>query len=111
MIFSAVRRKRSSTTTPEHSRAERWRDQLAEHDAVPQPSILGLLTGILAGAVIVIFRLLVEIPLTENFEALSKIGHFGLPVLGAIVLGGIVGIIANQLMPNSASVVELYVIL
>jgi chloride channel protein, CIC family len=73
---------------------ERWRDQLSGLDALPQLTILGLLTGIIAGIVILLFRLLVEIPLhymlpthTENFESLSNAWHFWLPVLGAVALG------------------------
>ena len=81
-----------------HSRWQRqlehWRDQMASMDALPQLTLLGLLTGILAGIVIVIFRLLVEIPLhvalpghTENFEGLSSHWHFWLPFLGALAFG------------------------
>lgn len=77
-----------------HAQSERWRDQLSGLDALPQLTILGLLTGILAGIVIVIFRLLVEIPLRfilpshpENFEGLSGAWHFWLPFIGAILFG------------------------
>lgn len=77
-----------------HRRLEQWRDQLAGMDALPQLTLLGLLTGILAGVVIVIFRLLVEIPLhfmlpgtTENFEGLPGQWHFWLPFLGATLFG------------------------
>ena len=73
---------------------DNWRHQLSGLDALPQLTILGLLTGILAGIVIVIFRLLVEVPLyfmlsghTENFEALSSAWHFWLPFLGATLFG------------------------
>lgn len=73
---------------------ERWRDQLSGLDALPQLTILGLLTGIFAGVIIVIFRMLVEIPLrfilpihTENFEGLSSAWHFGLPLIGATLFG------------------------
>jgi len=73
---------------------ENWRHQLSGLDALPQLTILGLLTGILAGIVIVIFRLLAEVPLyfmlpghTENFEALSSAWHFWLPFLGATLFG------------------------
>ena len=42
-----------------HSRWQRqlehWRDQMASMDALPQLTLLGLLTGILAGIVIVVF--------------------------------------------------------
>ncbi len=77
-----------------HTKSEAWRDQLSGLDALPQLTILGLLTGIVAGVVIVIFRLLAEIPLhfilpghTENFEGLSSTWHFWLPFLGAVGFG------------------------
>lgn len=77
-----------------HKASERWRDQLSGMDALPQLTVLGLLTGILAGIVIVIFRLLIEIPLhfllpdnTENFEGLSSTWHFALPFVGAVIFG------------------------
>lgn len=77
-------------------RTESLRDQMAAMDSLPQLTLLGLVTGILAGAVIVLFRWAVEIPLGyflpgsfENFEAISPILHFTLPVLGAILLGSI----------------------
>lgn len=75
-------------------RAETLRDQLAGADALPQLTLLGLVTGLIAGAVIVVFRWIVEIPLAyflpdsfENFEAVSSLTHFLLPVSGAILLG------------------------
>lgn len=85
---------KSSFKNQWHAVGERWRDQLSGLDALPQLTILGLLTGIFAGIVIVIFRLLVEVPLgfalpghTENFEGLSSAWHFGLPFAGAILFG------------------------
>lgn len=70
------------------------RDQLAGADSLPQLTLLGLLTGIIAGAVIVLFRWAVEIPLGhflpgnfENFEAISSLMHFALPLSGAVLLG------------------------
>lgn len=75
-------------------RIESLRDQLAGAEALPQLTLLGLLTGIIAGAVIVLFRWAVEIPLDyflpdnfENFEAVSSLVHFALPLSGAVVLG------------------------
>lgn len=74
--------------------AESLRDQLAGADSLPQLTLLGLLTGIIAGAVIVLFRWAVEIPLGhflpgsfENFEAVDSLVHFGLPLAGAVILG------------------------
>lgn len=70
------------------------RIHLARPDALIQLAILGLMTGILAGLVIVLFRLLVEgiqdyiLPGNgaENYEALGDLAKFFLPILGAIAL-------------------------
>jgi len=86
----------TTTNTRKHlsNRVESLRDQLAGADALPQLTLLGLLTGIIAGAVIVLFRWVVELPLGyflpdnfENFEAVSSLVHFALPLSGAILLG------------------------
>jgi len=84
-------------------RLELWRDQLSSLDALPQLTLFGLFTGILAGCVIVIFRLLVEIPLRvmlpgspENFEGLSSAWHFWLPFIGAVVFGLILQNVDNK---------------
>lgn len=76
------------------NKAETWRDRLAQFDALPQLALLGLITGLLAGLVIIAFRLLIDIPLswllpehTENFESLSHWLRFCLPMAGALMLG------------------------
>jgi chloride channel protein, CIC family len=77
-----------------NSRAESLRDKLARGDSLPHLTLLGLLTGIIAGAIIVLFRWAVEIPLGhflpgsfENFEAIGNLLHFALPITGAVILG------------------------
>jgi len=83
--------------------AESLRDQLAGAESLPQLTLLGLLTGIIAGAVIVLFRWAVELPLGyflpgsfENFEAISSLMHFALPVTGAILLGLILQLVDKR---------------
>jgi len=74
---------------------DRLRFQLSRSDALLPLSGLGLLTGFIAGGVIVLFRLLVEgiqvgmLPghLSENFEGLSPLLRFLLPTAGGLVLG------------------------
>ena len=74
---------------------DRFRSRLANVDALPQLAILGLVSGVLAGVVIVLFRLAIEntqisfLPdgNTENYEALSATLRFGLPAIGGLVLG------------------------
>lgn len=75
-------------------RAEGLRDQLAHIDALPQITLLGLMTGILAGLIIVLFRWVIDIPLGlalpdhgENFEALAGSTRFLLPIVGGLILG------------------------
>lgn len=76
------------------NRLERLQLHLSRHDALLQLSFLGLLTGLLAGGVIVLFRIVVEQTqasflldgLPENYEALSPWARFLLPVGGALVI-------------------------
>ncbi len=68
--------------------------RLARQDALIHLAILGLITGFLAGGVIVLFRLLVEktqdylLPGQgpENYEALPPLMHFLFPALASVVL-------------------------
>jgi CIC family chloride channel protein len=70
------------------------RIRLARPNALMSLSLLGLLTGVLAGGVIVLFRLAIEgaqelvLPGQgmENFEALGRKARFLLPVLAALLL-------------------------
>ncbi len=74
---------------------DRFRSRLASVDALPQLAILGLVSGVLVGIVIVLFRLAIEntqisfLPNgdTENYEALSATLRFGLPAIGGLVIG------------------------
>ena len=74
---------------------DRLRFQLSRSDALLLLSALGLLTGLLAGGVIVVFRLLVEglqadmLPgqHPENYEGLSPLLRFLLPTLGGLIIG------------------------
>ncbi len=74
---------------------ERHRLHLSRPDALLQLSGMGLLTGFLAGAVIVAFRLAVEsiqagmLPghLPENYEALPPLARFLLPLCGGVLIG------------------------
>lgn len=75
---------------------ERFRLRLASSQAGIGISLLGLMGGLLAGTVIVLFRLLIEftqglfIPYgdVEHYEVLPAGFRFALPVFGAIVIGG-----------------------
>jgi len=74
---------------------ERFRTRLASVDALPQLALLGLTSGLMAGAVIIAFRLLIENLQTgmlpgadiEAYEALSPWMRFLLPALGGLAIG------------------------
>lgn len=73
---------------------EALRLQLAHPEKLLGLSVLGLATGVLAGAVIVVFRFLVEytqegiLPGTgpENYEALPPLARLALPMAGGMLL-------------------------
>ncbi|WP_245831947.1 chloride channel protein [Solemya velesiana gill symbiont] len=70
---------------------------LSRPDALIQLALLGLVTGLLAGGIIVAFRVAVEgaqagfLPggLSENYEALPLWARFLLPVVGGAIIGWI----------------------
>jgi len=72
-------------------------DQLARAEALPLLSLLGALTGLLAGVVILFFRQMMEgmqewiVPGTngEGYEQLSLTMRILLPIIGGLVIGGI----------------------
>ncbi len=79
---------------PFEKRLNQFRHSLADIDALPQLTIMGILVGFFAGGFIIAFRLLIEIPLhfllpehTENFEQLPSLYHFLFPVIGSIIIG------------------------
>ncbi|MFC6670747.1 chloride channel protein [Marinobacterium aestuariivivens] len=73
---------------------EHFRDRLSHIDSLPQLLILGVLSGAMAGLIVMAFRLVVEIPLSlylpghnpENFEALPDMVRVLLPVAGSLLL-------------------------
>ena len=71
----------------------RFRHRLADIDALPQLTLLGILVGCAAGVLIIVFRYIIEVSLnlilagnSEGFEQLSPFWRFILPVCGAIVI-------------------------
>ncbi|UTA47487.1 chloride channel protein [Simiduia sp. 21SJ11W-1] len=77
--------------------AQQWLDnfrlRLAYTDALPQLTLLGLISGLAAAGVIILFRLAIDEPLDwllphghDDFESLPRIWHFGLPLLGGLLL-------------------------
>lgn len=88
-------------TTPSLSRQklEQWKDtllvNLSNSEAKLQPALLGLVVGLLTGAIIVLFRLLIEFLQwlilreagTENFEQLGWLIRFFLPIITGFLIG------------------------
>ncbi len=72
-----------------------FRRRLSGVDALPQLALLGLLSGLITGGVILLFRFAIEWPLknflpghdSEAFESLDWVTRGLLPLLGAIALG------------------------
>ncbi|MFO8140925.1 MAG: chloride channel protein [Marinobacter sp.] len=72
-----------------------FRRRLTGVDALPQLAVLGLLSGVVTGAVILLFRFAIEWPLehflpgegSENFEQLQIVTRGLLPLAGAMGLG------------------------
>jgi CIC family chloride channel protein len=72
----------------------KFRHRLSDIDALPQLTLLGAVIGCVAGLFIVMFRYAIEMPLSyflplnnENFEGLTPLWQFGLPVVGALIIG------------------------
>lgn len=71
-----------------------FRHKLSGLEALPQLAFLGLLVGLLTAAVILLFRLFIELPLMyflpggdpENFEGLSQFMRAVLPISGAVII-------------------------
>ena len=73
---------------------EKLRLKLAGAEALPLLVVLGIFSGVFAGAVIIVFRLTIELmqsgflPLgiAENYEALTLTWRFFIPVIGATAI-------------------------
>lgn len=87
-----------------------FRYRLAHIEALPQLTILGLIIGVAASAVIIAFRLAIELPLAailseggESFESLPLIWRFALPFIGAVIIGLIFQCLDKKHLSVSAS--------
>ncbi|SFR51425.1 chloride channel protein, CIC family [Marinobacter gudaonensis] len=85
-----------------------FRRRLSGVDALPQLAVLGLLSGLITGAVILVFRLAIEWPLehflpgegSESFESLDMLTRGLLPLAGALGLG----LLLHRLAPHNRKV-------
>ena len=80
-----------------------FRSALSSLDAAPQFAILGVLSGLFTGLVILLFRVFVEQILTwilpsgpESFEQLAAQERFFLPTAGAMVLALIFAVLKKE---------------
>ncbi|HEY5604542.1 MAG TPA: chloride channel protein, partial [Gammaproteobacteria bacterium] len=86
---------------------EKLRLKLAGAKALPFLVVLGILSGLLAGAVIIALRLLIESAQAsflpdanpENYEALSWWLRFLLPFTGAVLIGGMFQVLFKGPIP------------
>lgn len=72
--------------------ADHTRHSVAHIEALPLMTILGLLSGLLAAGLIVLFRLAIDLPSEsffsgKKFEDLPTEVRFALPLVGAIIIG------------------------
>lgn len=75
-----------------HNLVDNFRHQLAHIDALPQLTFLGLLSGVLAASVILLFRLGIDFPLewfsnNHGFEQLSPMLRFTIIMAAALSIG------------------------
>lgn len=89
--------------TPSDYTIRGFRRRLANVDALPQFAILGILSGVVTGLVILAFRTLIELPLSlvmadgfEDFEGLGFAHWFLLPMAGGIVLAVLLSLIKAE---------------
>lgn len=80
-----------------------FRKALSSIDSLPQFALIGVLSGIVTGLVILAFRTMIELPWSffladgfENFESLPPLVQFALPITGAIVLALLFSIIPSE---------------
>ena len=90
---------------------EKWRDfveaqrlRLAHFEALPQLTLLGIASGLVAGAVIILFRWLIEVgaellfPMdsAEGFESLPAQWRFLIAVAGGLIVGLLFHFVASS---------------
>lgn len=72
--------------------ADNTRHKLAHMDALPLMTFLGLISGLLAAGIIVLFRLAIDLPSDaifsgKSFEQLAPSHRFALTLAGAMIIG------------------------
>ena len=93
---------------------ENFRHRLAHAEALPQLVLLGIISGLASGLLILAFRLMIDLPLetwlpgggNENFESLPLWARGILPVFGVLLLL----ILFHSLLPATRKVGVLHVL-
>ncbi|MFU8813762.1 MAG: chloride channel protein [Pseudomonadales bacterium] len=96
------------------SRLEAFRLHLSRGEALPQLALLAAIVGLLTGAVILMFRMAIDLSLApllsgppDGFESLPQLERLALPVLGAALLALVFGRLpAESLRVGVAHVME-----
>ncbi|WP_299202273.1 chloride channel protein [uncultured Amphritea sp.] len=91
-----------------------FRNRLAHAEALPQLVLLGIMSGLVSGMVILAFRLMIDLPLefwlpggqSENFEGLPVWLRIVLPIIGVIVIA----LLFWQLLPATRKVGVVHVL-
>lgn len=94
--------------------AEGQRLQMSRLEALPQLALLGLVTGILTGAVVIGFRWVAEwsqvaiLPsgTEDDFESLSAAGRFVLVITGAVAIGAVMQVLKSPPRLGVVHVIE-----
>lgn len=93
---------------------ENFQLRLSKVDALPQLALLGVVSGIATGVVIILFRQAIELPQSlllpngnpENYEGLSWQWRVALPTFG----GAVIGLILHKLEANTRQVGVVHVL-
>ena len=83
---------------------EQFRNRLSHLEALPQYTLLGIISGVVTGLIVLVFRQAIEIPLRlwlpdgdpENFEALSSQIRFISALGGATLIGILYSVISKD---------------
>lgn len=94
LLSSVYMAKQTKTSHGRETLLSRIQLRLARTDAVLELSLLGLISGIIAGVVSILFRLTVELTQESyltgppgSFETLATASRFWLPVAGGLLIG------------------------
>lgn len=82
----------AQNSSAENNFVDNFRHRLAHIDALPQLTLLGIISGLLAALIILLFRFSIDLPLSlyadgGTFETMPASWRFGLVLGGAFIIG------------------------